>query len=81
MMLQPKSGWLQSADGMLGLGGIHQRLELSGFDRRGEVFGAEAMRFEFVDRIVGAIDHDGGGSRAERPGVRHQVQSVIRLQP
>jgi hypothetical protein len=62
-------------------GGVHQRLELSGFHRRGEVVGAEAMRFELVDRIVGAVDHDGGGIRAKRSGVRHQVQSVIRLQP
>jgi hypothetical protein len=66
---------------MPGLGGIHQRLELSGFNRRGKVFGAEAMRFELVDGIVGAVDHDGGGVRAKGAGVRHQVQSVIGLQP
>jgi hypothetical protein len=66
---------------MFDLGGVHQRLELIGLNRGGEIFGAEAMRFELVDGIVGGVDHDRRGVCAERPSVRHQVQSVIRLQP
>jgi len=66
---------------MLHLGGIHERLELIGPHGRREILGAEAVSLEFVDGIRGAVDHDGHGVRTERARIRHQVQSVIGLQP
>jgi len=66
---------------MFRLGGVHQRLELIGLYRRREILGAEAVSLEFVDGIRGAVDHDGHGVRTERARIRHQVQSVIGLQP
>jgi len=65
---------------MFRLGCVHHRLELIGLHGRGEILRAKAQSLELVESIGGGVDHNRRRIRAERAGVRHEMQSVVRLQ-
>jgi hypothetical protein len=80
MILRRKIDWLRSVDETLRPGSLHHRLQLIGFDWRGQIFRAEAMGLELADRIRSVVHDDRGGVCAKRLRVLHQVQAVVGLQ-